>query len=222
MGRMGTWRSWSRCTVCRTVPSPPSTTTSASCPGSCRAHFAVVRGIGAQRRGIDEQRPDSLARKIGGEQQRGVNSLRVGVIAYDKYVHGALLSEFAMIDELYRSSSKSSPMSDKLQRARHIRPNPPDPTDRNAAPLGRHGRPSASRRRRRAPGPGSPPQQPAGERRGAHLPPAVAIAAWTRRSCRSSDRPGRHRAHSRRRLPCGPRPHHPRRHRRGIHPPSRR
>ena len=35
-------------------------------------------------------------------------------------------------------------MSDKLQRARHIRPNPPDPTDRNAAPLGRHGRPSAS------------------------------------------------------------------------------
>lgn len=35
-------------------------------------------------------------------------------------------------------------MSDKLQRARHIRPNPPDPTDGSAAPLGRHGRPSAS------------------------------------------------------------------------------
>ncbi len=35
-------------------------------------------------------------------------------------------------------------MSDKLQRARHIRPNPPDPTDGSAAPLGHHGRPSAS------------------------------------------------------------------------------
>ena len=102
-------------------------------PGQLRTHVTAPL-VGAKRRGIDEQRLDSLARKIGGEQQRGVNSLRVGVIVYDKYVHGALLSEFAMMDELYRSSSKSSPMSDKLQRARHIRSNPPDPTDRNAAP----------------------------------------------------------------------------------------
>ncbi|MFR7403805.1 MAG: hypothetical protein ACLUW6_04010 [Coriobacteriaceae bacterium] len=79
-------------------------------------------------------------------------------------------------------------MSDKLQRARHIRPNPPDPTDGSAAPLGRHGRPSAS-------GDGDAPQAQGAPRNNPRANAEARIPARGRHRGVSVLRPtGRHRA----------------------------
>ena len=74
-------------------------------------------------------------------------------------------------------------MSDKLQRARHIRPNPPDPTDRNAAPFGPPRPAVGESATATRPRPRQPPATTRGRTPRRAFPPAVAIAAWTRRSC---------------------------------------